>query len=111
MEGFFEMKLSKMVPIRYFSFMNEWLDFVVFVPVHLVETAKKNIRDGLDMFWDDEYETFGDAVTAELEAADVPYLLVYMPWDYKNDCADSSTLDWEPWLDSINKQYPIVTMN
>lgn len=95
------MTLNRMTPIRYFSFMNDFLDFVVFVPEHQAEEAAQKIQQALDKFWDDEYETYGDAVYGELEPADIPFVMVAQPWDDMNDCPDKLVMDYEKWAEDL----------
>lgn len=96
--------------IRYFSFMNEWLDFVVTVPDDFVESASQIIKDALDQFWDDQYETYGDAVETELAYADIPFEMKSIPWDDKRDCPVDEQA-WESWIEELNTTCPVTTIH
>lgn len=96
--------------IRYFSFMNEWLDFVVIVPDGFVDDACKVIKGAMDQFWDDQYETYGDAVETELALADIPFEIHYMPWDYKKDCAVDEAA-WEKWIEELDQKHPMTNLH
>lgn len=95
--------------IRYFSFMNEWLDFVVTVPDDFAEDACKVIKDAMDMFWVCHYQTYGDAVETELSFADIPFEIHGIPWDDKNDCPVDEKA-WERWLEELNAHCPVTTI-
>lgn len=102
--------MDGMKSIRYLSFMNEWLDFVVIVPDDFVEDACKIIKDALDQFWDDQYETYGDAVETELAFADIPFEIHYMPWNDKGNCPVDEKA-WESWIEELNTRCPVTTIH
>lgn len=104
------MSVTGISAIRYFSFMNEFLDFVVTVPDAFVEAACTIIKFALDQFWDDEYETYGDALETELAYADIPFEIHYLPWDDKGDCPVDEQA-WESWIEELNKTCPVTTIN
>lgn len=102
--------MDGMESIRYFSFMNEWLDFVVIVPDGFVEDACKIIKGAMDQFWDYQYETYGDAVETELAYADIPFEMHSIPWDDKRDCPVDEKA-WESWIEELNTTCPVTTIH
>lgn len=99
-----------MKAIRYFSHMNEFLDFVVIVPEGFCDKAIQIVKDAVDKFWDDQYEAYGDAVENELAAADVPFEVHYMPWDDEGNCPVDEDA-WENWIEELNDECPVTTVN
>lgn len=97
------MTLSGMKAIRYFSWMNDFLNFTVIVPEKQADEAVELIKKALDMYWDDEYETYGDAVYGELNGAGIPFFMIGQPWNDKSDCPDTSVMDYEKWLDEFDE--------
>lgn len=87
-----------MVAVRWFSYTNEWIDCVVMVPDHCKEQAETAMRSACDKFWDDEYETVGDAVCCEFDKTGIPYTAILYPWDYRND---GPLLEEKVWEDMI----------
>ena len=95
------MMTNKMTPIRYFSHTNDWIDFLVFVPSERTNTAIRKIEEAMDMFLDDYYETFGDAVSQELQHTGVPFTLVQLPWNHELDKPAIPERIWEEWIDGM----------
>lgn len=58
-----ELSLSRgVVGIRYSSFINPWIDFVVFVNKNRMHTVAQKIITGMNSYWDGEWETYMEAV-------------------------------------------------
>lgn len=102
------MTLSGMKAIHYFSLLNDFLDFLVIVTEKQADQAAELVQKALDMFWDDQYETYGDAIDGELSEAGIPFFMIAQPWDEKNDCPDKSVLDYEMWLDEFDGEKTIT---
>ena len=102
------MTLSRMKAIRYFSWTNDFLDFTVIVPEKKAEEAVKLIKKALDMFWEDEYETYGDAVYNELNEGGIPFFMIPQPWDDNYDRPDTSVMDYEKWLKEFEPDDVII---
>ena len=96
-----------MTGIRYFSYMNNWIDYIVLVLDSDVERAKETIRKAMDMYWDEEFECYGDAVECMLYANKIPYCIQYIPWDHENDC-EFEWIDWEKYLEHLSNDCTIV---
>ena len=105
------MTLSGMKAIHYFSLMNEFLDFLVIVSEKQADQAAELVRKALDMFWDDQYETYGDAVYGELSGAGIPFFMIGQPWNDECDCPDKSVLDYEMWLNEFDGKDTITLYN
>lgn len=103
------MELRGMKAIRWFSVMNPFIDFVVVVPAEFHDEAVEVIRKAMDMFWEDEYEAYGDAVENELALADVPFEIRYIPWDDKADEAVDEAA-WEKWIDEIRETCTVTSV-
>lgn len=95
-----------MTGIRYFSFTNYWIDFLVTVLDTDVEKAKAIIENAMDMYWDYEYECYGDAVEDQLSRNGIPYFIQYIPWDHENDC--ELGIDWTWYLGQLSKDCQII---
>lgn len=97
-----------MVAVRWFSLTNEWIDCVVVVPEYCREQAKIAMRSACDKFWDDEYETVGDAVCGEFDKEGIPYTAILLPWDYKRD---RPLLEEEVWEQMISELPEVIVVN
>ena len=82
-----------MTGLRWYSWVNEWMDFIVYVPDDRVEDAILAIHMGIDVYWDNECECYGDAVEASLKERNIPYIIIYQEWDHDND----RPVDWWEW--------------
>lgn len=98
-----------MTGIRYFSFTNLWIDYIVIVLNDDVERAKEVIQNAMDMYWDCEYECYGDAVECQLVENGIPYFIQYIPWDHENDCGLG--VDWEWYLSELSKNGTLIHMH
>ena len=96
------MELRGMKAVRHFSLMNPWIDFVVVVPEGFEDQTMAVVKNAMDMFWDFEYETYGDAVECELALADIPFEIRHIPWDSKADVAIDEK-DWENWVELVDR--------
>ena len=72
---------SNYVGIRYFSEMNPWIDFVVFVAEKSKDIVKDCIMRTMDAFWDNDYECYGNLLLYNLSKSglkcDDYYILHY----------------------------------
>lgn len=83
--------------IRYFSDLNPWIDFVVFVPANQSGQAVDAIRRGIDDFFsDDNQSPYGQCVEIALNDAGVSYLIDY--YDCNDDDAGEA---WENYIDNV----------
>lgn len=91
-----DVSMSGMAAIRYYSETKEWIDFVVFVSRQDKATAEGAIALAMDAFFDDEYETYGDAVKIELKSADIPFVMVPYPQG-----SYIESMEYENWADNL----------
>lgn len=98
-----------MTGLRYFSFMNPWIDYLVIVLNDDVSRATETIQKAMDMYWDEEYECYGDAVECQLMENKIPYFIQYIPWDHENDC--ELGIDWEWYLKEISENCTIINIH
>lgn len=96
--------------IRYFSYMNHWIDFVVMVPDDDVDRAKATIKEAMDMYWNDVFECYGDAVEWMLKENNIPYCIQYIPWDHENDC-EFEWIDWEKYLSHLSNDCTLINIH
>ena len=81
----------KLVAIRYYSFMNPWLDVIVMVPQSFEEKAKECIYKALKIdYWDDEDDRFYtsgyfDYIRDELDLYNIPSSIVCLEEFEEND--------------------------
>ena len=95
-----------MTAIRYYSFTNPWIDFMVTVLNDDVKRATEIIQNAMDMYWDYEYECYGDAVEGQLAENKIPYFIQYIPWDHEND--HELGMDWEWYIGQLSKDHTII---
>lgn len=98
-----------MVALRWFSLMNEFMDFVVIVKSEDETKATNAILKGLDMFWDGQCEPYGSCVEICLEDASIQYAISFIPWDYEGDCAIDEDA-WEQWCSALDARIGVVNI-
>lgn len=103
------MELRGMKAIRYFSVTNEWIDCVVVVPAEFHDVAVDVIRKAVAMYWDDEYEAYGDAIENEMAMADIPFEIRYIEWDHESDTAVDND-GWEAWIEEVRKSCGVTNV-
>ena len=101
------MILSGMTAIRWYSDMNEWMDCVVFVPNNQAEIAKTLIEQAIDLYWEDEYECYGDAIEDLLSENNITYCIQFIEWDHDEDCM-VEWFNWEKWIDDLSANCKII---
>lgn len=95
-----------MKALRWFSWMNNFMDFVVIVKDEDMIEAEKAIHAGIDHFWEGDCEPYGTLVEEELQLREITYAIAYIPYDYANDCILDEDA-WEKWLDALAEAIPV----
>ena len=103
------MELRGMKAIRYFSVTNEWIDCVAVVPEEFHDAAAEVIRKAVAMFWNDEYEAYGDAIENELALADIPFDIRYIAWDNEED-KPMDEAAWEAWIGEVQESCGVTNV-
>lgn len=88
-----------------FSIMNPFIDFVVFVPVEQIDDCVQACRKGMDEFWEDVCDGYGDLVEYWLHETNVSYEIFYA--ELLLDESDV-TLNWEEAIKNLDKSGVIV---
>lgn len=70
-----DISADKFTAIRYYSELNPWIDFVVFVEKDREDEAMEKLQMAIDAYWDGHFECYGDAVHDILHEAKIPYIL------------------------------------
>lgn len=91
-----------MKALRWFSWMNDFMDFVVIVKDEDMAEAEKAIYAGIDHFWEGDCEPYGSLVEEELQLREITYAIAYIPYDYANDCVINEE-SWENWISTLDK--------
>lgn len=102
-----KLKLAEgVIGLRYFSWTNDFIDFVVFVCEDDAEKTKQAIVEAMDEFWDSDDLCFGDCVYWQLkEHGILPYRDIYIEQDDEGECDNDQ---WEAYLESLNVPIRIV---
>ena len=66
------------VGLRWFSDLNEWMDCLILVQSEYQEAAIQAIRDGVERYWDDEFQCYGDSIEEALMERGVPFVINYL---------------------------------
>lgn len=73
------------VGVRYFSWLNPFIDVCVFVPARFLERAREALSKAIDDYWSYEQECYGDCVELRFQNAEIPHVSRYIEWDYEGD--------------------------
>ena len=96
---------SNTVCLRWFSVLNEWMDFLVLVPAWAKEVATEAIYAGMSEFWDNDCLCYGDCVDDALMERGVPYFCDYL--DESRYTQDS----WERHVGSLESiGIPVINL-
>lgn len=89
-----------LVGIRYFSDINPWIDFVVFVKKEAVRTTAREIAEAMDEFWlgIDNCECYGDIVERNISSN---CLIIF------HDDEDESWEYEEAWENMVRESKPL----
>lgn len=89
-----------LVGIRYFSDINPWIDFVVFVKQEAVGITASEIAEAMDEFWlsTDNSECYGDIVERKISSN---YLIIF------HDDEDESWEYEEAWENMVRESKPL----
>jgi hypothetical protein len=94
------------VGLRYFSTMNDFIDFVVFVYKEDEEKAEKAIIEAMDEFWEADDLCFGDSVEAHLHENGIRNF--YFDFIEQDEYGEVDTDEWESHLESAETPIRIV---
>ena len=94
-----EIRVSKLVPIRWYSQTNYWMDAVIFVPENFKYGAMQLVNSAIEAYWNDEFETYGDAIEQYLTNAGIIYAIIYHD---SEDISDEYEQEWDNLIDSIS---------
>lgn len=92
--NFPDFSTKEVVGLRFFSSINPWLDFVVFVRKSSVKKTAIEIMAAMNTFWEGKvYETYGDALEHTITD---PCLILYHD---SEDASQEYEEKWERLLD------------
>ena len=94
-----EIHMPKLAPIRWYSHTNYWMDAVIFVPEIFKHDAIQLVNSAIDAYWNDEFETYGDAIEQYLTDAGIIYAIIYHD---SEDISDEYEQEWDNLVDSIS---------
>ena len=97
--NFPEIHVSKLVPIRWFSHTNYWMDVVIFVPENFKYGAKLLVNAAIEAYWNEEFKCYGDAIEAYLDDAGIIYAIIYHD---SEDMSEEYEQEWDNFIDSIS---------
>lgn len=84
--------------IRYFSYTNLWIAFVVIVNEENAGDASQVIDEAMDEFWETDDICYGDLVEEKLRAANIEYIIIYHdPYLESEEYEDA----WENYVASL----------
>lgn len=89
------------VALRYFSDMNTWIDFVIFVRKSDIKTVDKQVSQAFDDYWDEKFECYGDALDHYIKCDNI---IIY----YNGDESDEYEEAWENMLKKITNLQTMV---
>lgn len=93
---------TQCIGLRWFSVMNPFIDFVVLVHESDRERATEAIREGMDDFWDDAADGYGDCVYWALEARGIKNVMRFFDEDTETD------EEWEAHVALLDKYAPVT---
>ena len=105
----FEVVGCGFVGLRWYSIMNPWLDFVVFVREEESTKATNIITKAMDDYWESDNEAYGDLVEFRLKKANIPFWILYYPAD--DDAGDMWAEEFEEALEMYQRTIPIRTIS
>lgn len=83
---------------RYFSMMNPWIDFVVVSPTNFQPAIEAAIEDAFNDYWNEDFETYGDALEHYLRMGGYPFMIFYHDGE---DTSAEYEKDWELFLNQL----------
>jgi len=81
---------NRVIGLRWFSILNEWMDCVVFVQEKYRAEAKEAISAGIDEFWEENNLCYGDCIDNALSNRGIPFVI-----EYEDEALYANDEDWE----------------
>ena len=92
------MNNTKLSPVYYTPDpMNEWIQFVVFVPEEHGQAVADLIGSTMMEFWEQDDMCYGDMIEKALDNSGVQYTITYAP-----DCIDTDEALSDEWYSFVN---------
>lgn len=93
--------------VRVGSFMNPWIDCMVFIPEEQISTCKQACMLGMTDFYELGYEPYGDYVKRRLQDANIPHEIIYCALNLEED---DTTDAWEYAVDVLHNTGIVIDM-
>ena len=97
--------------IYYYSFMNDFMQLLLYVEEEHTQAALECLERGFDDFYDEECAyCFGDCVEYRLSELNIPYIIEYPEYDEEDG---DPTDEWYEHVEEVtnSKTYNVVTQN
>ena len=91
--------------VRYCSFLNTWLDFVVIVDKDDADAAVAAVDEGMSEYWDGDDESYGEAVERHLKDIGVKATVIYRSSSEESEEYEDS---WEELCAAMGKPFAIL---
>ena len=88
--------VHNVIPIRYRSRNNPWIDFVVIAAKDYETQVEKSIFEAIEAYWNGDYNNYADVVEDHLDGWSIPYMVMYR--DSENMSPDYET----QWTNIMN---------
>lgn len=92
--------------IRYCSFLNTWLDFVVITTKDNIEGATAVVDEAMNEYWNSDNDCYGDLVEQYLDDASIPATVLYHDSDDESEEYENA---WEEFCAKLGT--PVAVLN
>lgn len=90
--------------VRYYSWVNPWIDFIVLVQSSFEDRALEIVRNAMDEYWESDDMCYGDVVERWLLVSKIPYMIFYHSEEKQDEAYES---EWERLIQKLPEGYVI----